>query len=334
MRRAASPHLLGRLPRPRPLYHRRAHLPHEGRDDHFEFGWEMGRSPAHSPPARASPIPSTAPAALPHGAAALSAAARRRLPPLRRLHPASGWVVLTGNSAFSAATALAIYRIASRCFTADPRGLQASPSGPRGSGRSIPPPCSTPSNGYGTCPSPPLSSPGSWSSLFAFTGVGDDGFDGYRVRGSRTSRALQRFGWRFGAAVGADRTVQQLAAYVPARVRTLDRLAGAARAPQVRGLVLRLRAGPAARRHVLRRSRQSVGHSQLAKSSTRSCRCAPTSAPNSYEATIFSNDGFPWMATLPTGRNRARVPPLRTPGRDRIQPPAGRARQGCHPRAP
>jgi hypothetical protein len=86
-------------------------------DDHFEFGWEMGRI------ARAL--------ATGHGFASPfngSSGPTAWTPPLYPLLLAgvfklfgvytlkSGWVILTINSIFSAATALAIYQIAWRCF--------------------------------------------------------------------------------------------------------------------------------------------------------------------------------------------------------------------------
>jgi len=92
-------------------------------DDHFEFGWEMGRI------ARAL--------ATGHGFANPfngQSGPTAWTPPLYPLllagvfrlfgvyTRASGWVILTINSAFSAATALAIYRIARRSFGRTSRG--------------------------------------------------------------------------------------------------------------------------------------------------------------------------------------------------------------------
>ena len=94
-------------------------------DDHFEFGWEMGRI------ARAL--------ATGHGFANPfegNSGPTAWTPPLYPLLLAgvfklfgvytlkSGWVILTINSIFSAATATAIYQIAWRCFGRGNRGLK------------------------------------------------------------------------------------------------------------------------------------------------------------------------------------------------------------------
>jgi hypothetical protein len=99
-------------------------------DDHFEFGWEMGRI------ARSL--------ATGHGFASPfngNSGPTAWTPPLYPLILAgvfklfgaytlkSGWVILTINSVFSAATSLALYQIAWRCFG---RALRTSPTQPGG----------------------------------------------------------------------------------------------------------------------------------------------------------------------------------------------------------
>jgi hypothetical protein len=86
-------------------------------DDHFEFGWEMGRiaralATGHG---FANPFngPSGPTAWTPPLYPLLLAGVFRLFGVYTR---ASGWVILTINSVFSAATAIAIYRIARRCF--------------------------------------------------------------------------------------------------------------------------------------------------------------------------------------------------------------------------
>jgi hypothetical protein len=91
-------------------------------DDHFEFGWEMGRiaralATGHgfaNPFNGASGPTAWTPPLYP----LLLAGVFRLFGVYTR---ASGWVILTLNSVFSAATAPAIYRIARRCFG---RGVQ------------------------------------------------------------------------------------------------------------------------------------------------------------------------------------------------------------------
>jgi len=95
-------------------------------DDHFEFGWEMGRIARSLATGHgfANPFngPSGPTAWTPPLYPLLLAGVFRLFGVYTR---ASGWVILTVDSAFSAATATAIYRIARRCFG---RAHSANPS--------------------------------------------------------------------------------------------------------------------------------------------------------------------------------------------------------------
>jgi hypothetical protein len=91
--------------------------------DHFEFGWEMGRIARSLATGQGFSSPFDGPS----GPTAWT-------PPLYPLllagvfkvfgvyTLASGWVILTINSVFSAATGPAVYEIAQRCFRRDTRG--------------------------------------------------------------------------------------------------------------------------------------------------------------------------------------------------------------------
>src|ERR1035441_2807095 len=86
-------------------------------DDHFEFGWEMGRIARSLATGHgfASPFNgSSGPTAWTPPLYPLLLAGVFKLFGVYTLK--SGWVILTINSIFSAATALAIYQIAWRCF--------------------------------------------------------------------------------------------------------------------------------------------------------------------------------------------------------------------------
>jgi hypothetical protein len=93
-------------------------------DDHFEFGWEMGRIARSLATGHgfASPFNgSSGPTAWTPPLYPLILAGVFKLFGVYTLK--SGWVILTINSVFSAATALAIYQIAWRCFGRGAEGL-------------------------------------------------------------------------------------------------------------------------------------------------------------------------------------------------------------------
>jgi hypothetical protein len=110
----------------RVLYITVAHSYHyKSNEDHFEFGWEMGRIARAVVLGRGYADPfvnGTGPTAWSPPLYPLLLAAVFKV--FGIYTPISGWVILSINSLFSALTAPAIYEIATRCYGTSARGLR------------------------------------------------------------------------------------------------------------------------------------------------------------------------------------------------------------------
>ena len=341
--RRAPPHLLDRLLRPRPIHDPRAHLPLRVVDDHFEFGWEMGRIARSLATGHGFANPFNG-SQRPHrlDAAALSADPRRRVQALRRLHAQ----VRHGSSSPSTASSPPPPR---RPSTRSPGAASAAPSP---AARTI---------------RDPEASIALWSAwlwalypaamqyavkwvwdmsltafLFAWVlvvalrmrGVGDE-LQFTSNLGPRTSNLALA---SLRPPLGTDCPLQQLPAHLPSRLRPLDRSGPlnpckpSIQAPLAWASLRRLVGSPLAALCF------AAVISPWVDSQLGSLPRLRAHALQLWRRTLRGDHLLQRWLSL--GGNAAhvgesaRVPPLRAPRRGRVQPPAGRARQGRYPRPP